>query len=257
VCAQELLATLADNDCRVWTDYQELQYQDDCAAYQAFYQKYQYTGICMDLVRKKLLDWQCPLVRDTVQLTLRDTIVQRVAVGGPGTYGNVSTVPSGNFGPEGPPCTTFGTTNFKRIGPLWVMTDALTGGPYRWEDALDACSAQGWRLPCVGEIDYLLEKIYRGDPDRAYQMLTGTTDCYLVNPLEAESGTIEFWTATEADDATAWTYVFDLSAQTIRRESKTPKSARLPCLCVQKNPQQQGSAIPPCYQKQIDRRPAN
>ncbi len=258
-CAQGLLATLEANDCRVWEDYQDLQLLDDCAAYQDFYRKYRNSGICMDHIRAKLLDWECPLVRDTVQLTVRDTIIKRqtFAVPAPGTYGSTPAIPTGNYGPEGPPCKTFGTTNFKRIGPIWVMTEALSGGPYRWEDALDACSARGWRLPCVGEIDYLIEKIYRDDPDRAYAMLTGTSECYLINPLEAEQGRIEFWTATEADDAAAWTYVFDIAAQTIRRESATPKSARLPCLCVQKEPNQQGSGLPPCYQKQIDRRPAN
>jgi hypothetical protein len=137
------------------------------------------------------------------------------------------------------------------------MTDALAGGPYRWEDGLNACTRAGWRLPCVGEIDYLIEKIYRDDPNLAYAMLAGAGDCNLVNPLEVENGRIEFWTATEANDAAAWTYVFDLGAKTIERQSATVKSARLPCLCVQKDPVQQGSGLPPCYQKQIDRRPAN
>ena len=157
--------------------------------------------------------------------------------------------------PEGPPCASFGTTNFKRIGPLWVMTDALPGGPYRWEDGLDACVEKGWRLPCVGEIDYLIEKIYRNDPELTYDMLAGAGECNLVNPLEAETERIEFWTATEANDATAWTYYFDVGAKTVERHSATPKTARLPCLCVQRDPVRKGSALPPCYQKVIDRRP--
>jgi hypothetical protein len=86
-------------------------------------------------------------------------------------------------------------------------------------------------------------------------MLTGTSDCYLVNPAKTPAGRIEFWTATEANDATAWTYIFDIQAQTIDRQSATPKSARLPCLCVQKDPVSEGSGVPPCYQKRIDRRP--
>jgi hypothetical protein len=97
-----------------------------------------------------------------------------------------------------------------------------------------------------------LEKIYSGDSDRAYEMLTGTSSCYLVNPAKAVGGKIEFWTATEANDAAAWTYSFDVEAKTIKRQSATPKSARLPCLCVQKE-LEQVSGIPICYQKNIRR----
>ncbi|MFK8164183.1 MAG: AAA family ATPase [Lewinella sp.] len=255
-CSANLRATLEANDCTVWQDYQALQTMDNCAAYQDFYQKYRGGNICMDRIREKLLDWECPLIRDTVQLTVRDTIIKKQLIRGPNTYGSLTGIGTPATGPEGPACKTIGSTNFKRIGPLWVMTDALEGGPYRWEDALDACSSKGWRLPCVGEIDYLIEKIYRDDPDLAYAMLAGSGECNLVNPLEAETGRIEFWTATEANDASAWTYTFDIAAKTVERQSATPKSARLPCLCVQKDPVQQGSGIPPCYQKQIDRRPS-
>jgi hypothetical protein len=255
-CAAGLLITLEANDCRVWQDYQQLQVLDNCEAYQDFYLKYRNGDICMDRIREKLLDWECPLIRDTVQLTVRDTIIKKQLIRGPNTYGRLPGVGSYASGPEGPACKVIGNTNFKRIGPLWVMTDALAGGPYRWEDALDACVAKGWRLPCVGEIDYLLEKIYRDDSANAFAMLAGSGDCNLINPLEAETGRIEFWTATEANDASAWTYYFDIGAKTIERQSATPKSARLPCLCVQKDPVQQGSGLPPCYQKQIDRRPS-
>lgn len=255
-CASGMLATLAVNNCRVWEDYQQLQILNDCEAYQEFYLKYRNGNICMDRIREKLLDWKCPLIRDTVQLTVRDTIVKTQLVQSPNSYGRAPGIGASAGGPEGPPCKTIGTTNFKRIGPLWVMTDALAGGPYRWEDALDACTAKGWRLPCVGEIDYLIEKIYRDDPARAFAMLAGSGACNLVNPAAAENGRIEFWTATEANDAAAWTFYFDISAKTVERQSATPKSARLPCLCVQKDPVQQGSGLPPCFQKQIDRRPS-
>ncbi|MTB50961.1 ATP-binding protein [Lewinella sp. W8] len=251
VCTAAFRDSMDAQNCAIWRDYKLLRRSQNCASYEAFYRKYRDSGACMDDVRASLVDWGCALVRDTVQLTVRDTIIQEKPV--PSTYGSPPATPAP--GPDGPPCQTFGTTNFKRIGPLWVMTDALAGGPYRWEDALDACVMRGWRLPCVGEIDFLIEKIYRDDPQRAYAMLTGTSDCYLVNPAEAPSGKIEFWTATEANDANAWTYVFDVQAKTIDRESATPKSARLPCLCVQKDPVQQGSGVPPCYQKRVDRRP--
>jgi hypothetical protein len=148
-----------------------------------------------------------------------------------------------------------GTDLFKSVGPLLIMTDAISGGPYQWEDALTACTERGFRLPCIGEIDFLIEKIYRDDPALAYTMLSGYGDCYLVNPATAPSGRIEFWTATEANDATAWSYYFDTATKTIGRQSATPKSARLPCLCVQKDPERRGSSIPICYQKQVDRRP--
>lgn len=250
VCTEAFRDSMEVQGCAIWRDYKLLQRSRNCETYQDFYLKYRDSGACMDDIRTSLMDWGCPLVRDTVQLTIRDTFYQGIP--GPGTYGKTPTNPVS--GPDGPPCKTFGNVNFKRVGPLWVMTDALPGGPFGWEDALDACVMRGWRLPCVGEIDFLIEKIYRDDPERAYAMLTGTSDCYLVNPAENPAGRIEFWTATEANDATAWTYVFDVQAKTIERQSATPKSARLPCLCVQKDPTT-SSGVPPCYQKRIDRRP--
>lgn len=84
-------------------------------------------------------------------------------------------------------------------------------------------------------------------------MLTGTSECYLVNPNEAGGGRLEFWTATEANDASAWTFVFDMKNKTIERQSATPKSARLPCLCVKKDLDQKGTSLPPCFQKSIRR----
>jgi hypothetical protein len=252
VCTAAFRDSMEMQDCAIWRDYKLLKRSKNCATYEDFYRKYRDSGACMDDVRASLVDWGCAMVRDTVQLTVRDTIIQEKPV--PMTYGQPPANPT-PAGPDGPPCKSFGSTNFKRIGPLWVMTDALSGGPYRWEDALDACVMRGWRLPCVGEIDFLIEKIYRNDPQRAYSMLTGTSDCYLVNPAKTPAGRIEFWTATEANDATAWTYIFDIQAQTIDRQSATPKSARLPCLCVQKDPVSEGSGVPPCYQKRIDRRP--
>ncbi|MEL7163411.1 MAG: hypothetical protein AAFN92_21820, partial [Bacteroidota bacterium] len=250
-CAADFIAQLEARDCEIWRDYQLLQSTATCGVYQNFYAKYRDRGINLDPVRARLLEWECPVVRDTVQLTVRDTVIRRVDVPGP-------TIFSGTVQPPRPsdnvPCKQIGTSNFKRVGPLWIMTDALPGGPYAWEDALDACAARGWRLPCIGEIDFLIEKIYRDDPTRAYQMLTGTGECNLIDPGEAPNGYVEFWTATEANDAFAWSYFFDVAAQTIRSQPATPKTNRLPCLCVEKDPNQQGSGIPPCYQKQVNRR---
>lgn len=247
-CAAEFAAVLEERQCEEWKDYELIKNLATCGAYQQFFIKYRDRGICMDIVRARLLDWECPMVRDTVQLTVRDTIVQRV----PTSYANTPTIPLRLN--DDLPCKLIGNTNFKRIGPLWVMTESLPGGPFRWEDALDACTARGWRLPCIGEIDFLIEKIYRNDPERAYAMLTGSGGCALVNPAEEPDGYIEFWTATEANDASAWSYYFDFKAKTIRSQPSTPKSAGLPCLCVERSPTQQNSGLPPCYQKNINRR---
>jgi len=84
-------------------------------------------------------------------------------------------------------------------------------------------------------------------------MLTGTGPCNLVNPSAAPTGRVEFWTATEATDGSAWSFYFDTGLKTIGRQSGSPKSARLPCLCVQKDPNSASSSLPACYGKQIDR----
>jgi len=248
-CATAFRDSLERRDCELWRDYRLITELATCGAYQQFYAKYQDDGLCMDHVRARLLEWECPVVRGMVQLTVRDTVIRRVPV--PTTFGGIVTPPTPA---DGPPCELDGNTNFKQVGPLWIMTDALPGGPYGWEDALDACTARGWRLPCIGEIDFLLAKIYRDNAGNAFANLTGTGECFLVNPATAPGGRIEFWTATEANDATAWSYYFDMPSKTIGRQSATPKSARLPCLCVQKNTDRQGSGLPPCYQKRVDRR---
>lgn len=247
-CAPEFRERLAGSNCELWTDYKLLISSRTCGSYQNFLQKYGDTDICTDLVRKRLLEWGCPLLRDTVEITLRDTIIQPPPAGYESTSGRIST--TARSAP--PPCRTVQGIRFKSVGPLWIMTDALSGGPYSWEDALDACSARGWRLPCVGEIDFLLENIYRGRGERAYAMLTGTGPCYLASPAEARNGRIEFWTATEADDGRAWSFYFDTSAGTLDTRSGTPKTSRLPCLCVQRD-QDSPTAMPPCYQKNIER----
>jgi hypothetical protein len=253
-CSAEFIAKLETKDCAIWQDYQALHQYATCATYQIFYERYREQGVCMDLVQSKLLEWSCPLVHDTVEVQV--TVVDTFVTSGPPVYQRNPTLPNG---PNGPPCEQFGGLNFKRIGPLLLTTSPLPGGPYGWEDALDACAARGFRLPCIGEIDYLIDKIYRNDADRAFSMLGGTGECFLFNPNDSPAnGEISFWTATEANDATGWTYTFDLNEQTVTRQAATPKTARLPCLCAQKDPNQKGSTgLPPCYQKSIDRRSAN
>ncbi|MEM6773120.1 MAG: hypothetical protein AAF597_21265, partial [Bacteroidota bacterium] len=127
-CAPEFAAILEERQCEEWKDYQLITKLATCGAYQQFFTKYRDQGICMDIVRARLLDWECPMVRDTVQLTVRDTVIERVPVT---TYSRPPTIPPGLA--DDLPCKLIGTTNFKRIGPLWVMTEALPGGPYRWE----------------------------------------------------------------------------------------------------------------------------
>lgn len=250
-CIPSWLTTTDLNDCEVWRDYKGLIRRESCISYQAFYKKYRDQGVCMDFVQPRLLSWECPLVVDTVKLTVRDTVIRRVPAS-PTTYGGlVDPTPEPATTPD---CQTLGSIILKSVGPLLVATDPLPGGPYRWEDALSACNSQGLRLPCIGEIDFLIEKIYRDDPNRAYEMLSGAGACNLINPAEVPEGRIEFWTATEANDATAWSFYFDTGLKTIGRQSNTPKSARMPCLCVKKDPTQRGSSLPACYGKQIDRR---
>lgn len=250
-CTQEFHQILQEKDCPIYQDYLKISQDLTCESYQNFFDKYNKRGVCMDLVQSRLLGWACPIVRDTVQLTVRDTVIRNISTATPSTYGpNVSALPRG----QNPPCKQIAGINFKSIGPLWIMTESLSGGPYSWEDALDACSDRGFRLPCIGEIDFLIEKIYRDDPKRAYEMLSGGDACVLANPNTAPNSRIEFWTATEANDATAWSYYFDFPSETIGRQAGTPKSARLPCLCVQKD-QTQNSGIPACYGKKVDRVP--
>ncbi|MEO0789813.1 MAG: hypothetical protein AAFY36_14160, partial [Bacteroidota bacterium] len=80
--------------------------------------------------------------------------------------------------------------------------------------------------------------------------------CTLAKPEDSPNGRISFWTGTEADDAYSWTFFFDSSLETFGVESGFPKSATLPCLCVKRDPEVFNSGIPACYNKTIDRVPA-
>jgi hypothetical protein len=253
-CAAEFRELLATRQCgTLWQDYQMLQTTKTCGAYQDFFRKYRNTAVSTERVQRYLLEWQCPMVRDTVEVPVHDTIYSGTPNGFNTTGGRLPTGTGGvSRTGSNPPCQDFNGTNFKQVGPLWFMTDPLAGGPYAWEEALDACQAKGWRLPCIGEVDYLIDNIYRGQTSRAYQMLTGSGECYLMNPAQAPNERIDFWTGTEANDATAWTFYFDTQTKTIGRESNIIKGRRLPCLCVKKDPQK-GSGLPPCYNKRVER----
>jgi hypothetical protein len=251
-CAADFKAILQERQCEVWTDYQLIQQTKTCGTYQTYYSKYRNTTVNTEKVQKRLLEWECPLVRDTVQLTVRDTTV---------IYNNNIPTSSSQIGSRingvqsTAGCQLFDGSNFKQIGPLWMMTEPLEGGPYRWEEALDACNARGWRLPCIGEIEFLINKIYRENAGNAYNMLTGNGACYLVNPAEITDNRIDFWTGTEANDATSWTFYFNSATKIIGLESGIKKSQSLPCLCVKKDISNQVSGLPPCYNKTVDRRP--
>ncbi|PSR12219.1 MAG: hypothetical protein DA408_11680 [Bacteroidetes bacterium] len=247
-CAAEFRSLLTNRQCEVWQDYLMIQQTKTCGTYQAFFNKYRHTDVATGHVQQMLLEWACPLVRDTVKVTVRDTVFERT----PTSFG--ATTPRLKTGSSAG-CQAFGGSNFKQVGPLWIMTDPLPGGPYSWEEALDACQAKGWRLPCIGEVDFLIANIYRGQAERAYQMLTGSGPCYLVNPQEVPSGRIDFWTGTEANDALAWSFYFDTQTKTIGREANMAKGRRLPCLCVKKDTSSGTTGLPPCFNKKVDRRP--
>jgi hypothetical protein len=253
-CAAEFRELLAAKECgTLWQDYLMLQKTKTCGAYQDFFRKYRNTKVSTELVQRRLLEWQCPLVRDTVEVPVHDTIYRGTPEGFNNDGGRLPTGTTGvSRTGSNPPCQEFNGTNFKQVGPLWFMTDPLPGGPYAWEEALDACQAKGWRLPCIGEVDFLIDNIYRGQANRAYQYLTGSGKCVLLDPAQAPNQRIDFWTGTEANDATAWTFYFDTKTETIGRESNIIKGRRLPCLCVKKDPKQ-GSGLPPCYNKRVER----
>ncbi len=248
-CAAEFRTLLEARQCEVWRDYQLILKTRTCDTYQVFFNKYRNSTVETGHVQKMLLEWACPMVRDTVQITVRDTIIDRT------TPRNFESSAPRIKTPASVGCQTFGGSNFKKVGPLWIMTEPLPGGPYTWEESLDACKARGWRLPCIGEVDFLLENIYRGEAEKAYQMLTGSGACYLINPADVPNGRIDFWTGTEANDALAWSFYFDTRTGTIGRESNIIKGRRLPCLCVRKEVSNVATGLPPCYNKTVDRRP--
>ena len=255
-CAEEFREELEARDCEVYRDYLGLR-EYTCEVYQDYYYKYRETGLCVDQVQRQLIEWECPMVRDTVELTIRDTVIEERTrtIRAPMPTLSAREVELGDDF-TGPGCETFAGTVFKQVGPLWVMTDPMPGGPFRWEDALMACQAEGLRLPCIGEIDFLINEIYSASPESAFDNLTGSDPCKLVDVSEVPGGRISFWTGTEANDALSWSYYFDSNSGTIGRESNIPKTATLPCLCVRKDVSQT-SSIPPCYNKRIDRQPGS
>lgn len=250
-CSDQFRDKLDERDCEVWQDYQAMLRMANCEAYQTFYRKYTGQSLCVESVLQRITALGCPLPTDTVErvIEVRDTIVRRVAV--PTISGRIPNAIDVGFG-----CELIDEIVFKQVGPLLFTTQPLAGSPYRWEDALQSCQAAGYRLPCVGEIDFLVNEFYRGDGGRAFDNLFGTDNCKLAGPKDAPNGRISFWTGTEADDAFGWTFFFDAGQQTFGVEAGFPKSARLPCLCVKRDPDVTNSGIPPCYNKLIDRLPA-
>jgi hypothetical protein len=250
-CAADFEQRLAERQCAVWDEYKLLLATPTCGAYQNFFQKYRNTRISTEMVQRRLLEWSCPLVRDTVEVTIRDTITRTITV--PNSQGRAGGRIAGDAPSTSAGCKIIGGTNFKQVGPLWFMTKPLPGGPYTWESALNACQAKGWRLPCIGEVDFLIDNIYRGQPDRAYRMLSGSGACFLFNPSTAPNRRIDFWTGTEANDVQAWSFYFDTRTNTIGRESNIAKSRALPCLCVKREVTDAATDLPPCYNKRMER----
>lgn len=244
-CTEEFRTILNEQRPEVWIDYLNARSVRDCSGYQAFLAEYSTSDVCGPTIRELLFKRGCPFApTDTVLLTVRDTIVETRTVDRPQEFDI----------PSDPPCTEIGGASFKRVGPLWLMTSPINNGqPYTWEDALNACNARGFRLPCVGEIDYLISALYQGDPARAFQDLTSQNGCPVVDTQTLPGGKLGFWTGTESDDLRAWSFFFDLDRKVVNVNPGTPKNATIPCLCVETNQRLATEDLPPCYTKRIGR----
>ncbi len=244
-CAEEFQTLLDARNPVVWTDYLRARNVNTCAAYQDFLASYGDSDVCGKGIRSLLKQRGCPFApRDTVTLTMRDTIIETRTVDRPNEF---------NTRQVSPPCQNFTGTTFKRVGPLWMMTEPLNNGrAYTWEEALNACAARGYRLPCVGEIEFLVGRLYNGNEQQAFRDLTAPSGCPVINVNDYRTGKVGFWTGTESNDFQAWSFYFDLDRQTVEVNPSTPKSATIPCLCVKTNEQEEMAAeLPPCYTKRI------
>jgi len=239
---------LDKEDCPVWVDYQSAILQNTCHAYTAYVEKYQNRGICLDKFYKILAQRGCPSSIDTVTNVVRDTIYEEIEVPAETPPGYNYTTKSG----KGKDCQdVFGEPTI-RLGPLFMMTNDLDDGvPYDWVGALAACRrlGPGWRLPCAGEIDFILNKHYSNNKS-AYDNLTRGS-CPLF-PVTKATLSGSFWTATEANDKEAWSIHFNTEDKRIQMILNTAKNETMPCRCVYRDPTIP-STIPDCLEKEVYR----
>ena len=246
-CANNLTKILNQEDCPIWLDYQNALSENNCFAYQNYLKKYQNSGVCLDKFYQILTERGCPTSTDTLTMVVFDTIYQEITInGGPSSFENRDPIKNNNK------CQLkFGKPTVK-LGPLFMMTSNLNNGTrYDWIGALAACKSLGpnWRLPCAGEIDFILDRHYR-DAASAYENLT-QGECPIIE-TEDTSVSGSFWTATEANDVNAWSIVFDTKNENVRLITDTKKSTAMPCRCVYRDPTIT-SGIPDCFEKQVYR----
>lgn len=246
-CATNLKDKLDQEACPIWLDYQNALAKNSCSVYQSYLKKYQDNGVCLDKFYQLLAEKGCPTGVDTVTMVVFDTIYQKITVNGaPSSFGNNSSIKNNKK------CQVkFGKSTVK-LGPLFMMTSDLNQGTrYDWIGALAACKSLGpnWRLPCAGEIDFILDRHYQNAAS-AYENLT-EGECPIIE-TEDPSMSGSFWTATEANDVKAWSIFFDSKNETVRLITDTNKNTTMPCRCVYRDPAIT-SGIPDCFEKQVYR----
>ncbi|MEM1217105.1 MAG: hypothetical protein AAGJ82_15530, partial [Bacteroidota bacterium] len=212
-------------------------------------EKYQPQGICVDNFYQRLAIQACPGRVDTVMSVVRDTVVQQITSNDdpPTGYG-----PAGTDRIANPDCGEIGGTSTLRLGPLFMMTEDLDeGARYDWVGALAACRRKGpgWRLPCASELEFILDKHYE-DAGAAFDNLTAGT-CPLL-PTRAAKLSGSFWTATEANDRSAWSMRFDANKEEVRMVYNTSKTTTMPCRCVYRDLEAKTS-MPSCLEKAVYR----
>lgn len=239
-CAEELIQELNARDCQIWNDYQEALTFNNCESYVDFMEKYRARNVCTDAFSRIIVERACAIRTDTMVITNIDTIYETREV-------IIKEYDKDEERLE--QCKIVdGKPTFK-LGPIRIMTEDLNGGTlYDWVTGLNACRQQGpgWRLPCVSEIDYILDEHYNytKDPANAYDNINGGSCPVSVDGL--------FWTATEASDQDAWAIHFDEDDHTVELESRVSKSRKLPCRCIKRDPTIE-TGTPICLDKEVFR----
>lgn len=218
---------------------------DTCSSYEAYIEKYQNDGACRNILQQYVYK-MCP-----------DTVVEEIArIHRETIYLPPPTPPPP---PPGlPDCTDLYGIPVKRFGPLWVMKEDLYDGQrFDWLGALNECrkKGHGWRLPCEGEMFFLLDKLYGGDSKNAYSNMVGFGDCFLINKNEYDlAQPNRYWTATESDDGHAWAVRFDHFSKEILFDYDTDKRTTLPCRCVRLVDELASTTgMKGCYEKELRR----